>query len=287
MKELIKLIRPQQYLKNLFIFLPLFFSIKIQEVELLINTCIAFISFSLCASSIYILNDYRDIENDKKHPEKKLRPLASEKIKLKTAFSIMIVFMISGIFGMSYLSINASICLILYIVMNILYSIKLKQIALIDVVCIAIGFVLRVFVGIHVINATTSMWIIVMTFLLALFLALAKRRDDVLIYNQTGQKMRKVIDGYNLQFLDVSMTMMGGVVIVAYLMYCVSPEVIARTGSDQLYITALFVIIGIMRYMQITFVRENSGNPTKILIKDRLIHAVLILWISTFTYLIY
>lgn len=287
MKEFIKLIRPHQYLKNLFIFLPLFFSIQIQEVELLINTCIAFLAFSLCASSIYILNDYRDIEDDQKHPEKKFRPLASGAIKVPTAMMAMIIFMLTG-FGVMYsLSLNALFCLVFYVIMNIAYSIRLKHVAILDVVIIAVGFVIRVFVGIHVINVSTSMWIIVMTFLLASFLGLAKRRDDVLIFMKTGQKMRKVIDGYNLQFLDVSMTMMGGVVIVAYLMYCVSPEVIARTGSDQLYITALFVIIGIMRYMQITFVRENSGNPTKILIKDRLIHAVLILWISTFTYLIY
>jgi len=285
--ELFKLMRPHQYLKNLFIFLPLFFALKVTDVSLLSKVFIAFIAFSLTASAIYILNDYLDIEEDKLHPTKKNRPLASGTITKSQAIFAMIILLGIGFILMMTLSWKAVMIQIIYILLNLAYSTYLKHIAIIDVVIIAIGFVLRVFIGTAVTLLDTSMWIIVMTFLLALFLALAKRRDDVILFNNTGKKMRKVIDGYNIQFVDMAMTLMAGVVIVSYLMYCVSPDVIARTGSDQLYLTLIYVIIGIMRYMQITFVEEASGSPTKVLLKDRLMQIVILLWIVTFAILIY
>ena len=283
----VKLMRPHQYIKNLFIFLPLFFALKITETELLVNTFVAFIAFSLTASAIYTLNDYLDIEEDKHHPKKKNRPLASGAISKPQAIFVMTILFIAGISLMILLSYEASAILAIYVLINIAYSFYLKHIAVIDVTVIAIGFVLRLFVGTSVTMLETSMWIIVMTFLLALFLALAKRRDDVILFNNTGKKMRKVIDGYNLQFVDISMTLMAGVVIVSYLMYCVSPDVIDRIGSDKLYLTSLFVIIGIMRYMQVTFVEENSGSPTKVLLKDKLMQIMIVLWIISFAIILY
>ena len=131
------------------------------------------------------------------------------------------------------------------------------------------------------------MWIVIMTFLLALFMALAKRRDDVLIYLDTGKKMRKVIDGYNLQFLDAAMAIMASVVIVAYTIYTTSTGVIERVQNDYLYLTALFVIVGIMRYLQITFVEKDSGSPTRIVLKDRFMQLTLVGWIATFAWVLY
>ncbi len=285
--DIVKLMRPHQYIKNLFIFLPLFFALKITETELLINTFIAFIAFSLTASAIYILNDYLDIEEDKQHPKKKKRPLASGVISKSHAIWVMTILLIVGFTLMILLSYEASAILAMYVLINIAYSFYLKHIAVIDVTIIAIGFVLRIFVGTSVTMMETSMWIVVMTFLLALFLALAKRRDDVILFNNTGKKMRKVIDGYNLQFVDISMTLMAGVVIVSYLMYCVSPDVIDRIGSNKLYLTSLFVIIGIMRYMQVTFVEENSGSPTKVLLTDNLMQTMIVLWIISFAIILY
>jgi 4-hydroxybenzoate polyprenyltransferase len=174
-----------------------------------------------------------------------------------------------------------------YVIMNIAYSLHLKHIAVLDVTIIAIGFVLRLFIGSVVTDISLSMWIVVMTFLLALFMALAKRRDDVLIYLDTGNKMRRVINGYNLRLLDTAMAIMASVVIVAYTIYTTSPEVIARMNSQYLYLTSLFVILGILRYLQIAFVLKDSGSPTKIVLKDRFIQMVLIGWISTFTWIIY
>jgi hypothetical protein len=156
-----------------------------------------------------------------------------------------------------------------------------------DVTIIAIGFVLRLFIGSVVTNIPLSMWIVLMTFLLALFMALAKRRDDVLIYLDTGNKMRRVINGYNLRLLDTAMAIMASVVIIAYTIYTTSPEVTLRMNSQYLYLTSLFVILGILRYLQIALVGQNSGSPTKIVLKDRFMQMVLMGWVFTFAWIIY
>ena len=284
---IIKLMRPHQYVKNLFIFLPLFFAIKITDTELLFNTFIAFIAFSISASAIYTLNDYYDIEEDRLHPKKKKRPLASGAITKPQAIIIMGCLFLAGFTLMGLLSVKATTILAAYVLMNIAYSFYLKHIAILDVTIIALGFVLRLFVGAVVTNIHLSMWIVLMTFLLALFMALAKRRDDVLIYLDTGKKMRKVIDGYNLQFLDSAMMIMASVVIVAYTIYTTSSEVIARIHSEYLYLTALFVILGVLRYMQITFVEKDSGSPTRIVLKDRFMQLTLSGWLASFAWIIY
>ena len=185
------------------------------------------------------------------------------------------------------LSVKAATILAAYVVMNVAYSFYLKHIAILDVTIIAIGFVLRLFVGSAVTDIHLSMWIVVMTFLLALFMALAKRRDDVLIFLDTGKKMRKVIDGYNLQFLDGAMLVMASVVIVAYTIYTTSSEIIERVQSEYLYMTALFVILGILRYLQIAFVEKDSGSPTRIVLKDYFMQLTLLGWIASFAWIIY
>jgi len=279
--------RPHQYIKNAFIILPLFFAGHIAQPELLFNIFIAFIAFSLSASAIYILNDYRDIEEDRLHPKKKFRPLASGDISKPIAIQWMLTFAICGITLMALNSLQAAGILGIYIILNVAYSFQLKHIAIIDVVIIAIGFVLRLFVGSAVTGIHLSMWIVIMTFLLALFLALAKRRDDALLFLQTGKKTRKAIDGYTVQLIDSAMMIMASVVIVAYILYTTSAEVIQRLQTEHLYLTALFVIVGIMRYLQITFVEENSGSPTKIVLKDKFIQLTILAWSVSFAWVIY
>lgn len=285
--SIFKLMRPHQYIKNLFIFLPLFFAARITETPLLISAFIAFIAFSLVASAVYILNDYNDIEDDRQHPKKKSRALASGAITKSSAIGIMALLFIAGVAFMAPLSLTATGILLTYVIMNIAYSLRLKHVAILDVTIIALGFVLRLFVGSSVTDIPLSMWIVIMTFLLALFMALAKRRDDVLIYLDTGKKMRKVIDGYNLQFLDAAMAIMASVVIVAYTIYTTSSEVIARVQSEYLYLTALFVILGIMRYLQIAFVEKDSGSPTRIVLTDRFMQLTLFGWVATFVWVLY
>ena len=287
MKNFIKLIRPKHYFKNLFILLPLFFSGQINNTELLLNGLVAFIAFSLVASSIYIFNDYKDIYNDRKHPIKKFRPLASGLIKKSSALNLMIIFLISGSVLMYFLSFKSFIVLTIYILLNFAYSLKLKQIALLDVTIIASGFVLRIFTGSFAYEVPLTIWIVIMTFLIALFLALAKRRDDVLILNKSGKKTRKSIDGYNLKLIDGIMIMMSAVVIVAYLQITITEDFMLKFESENLYLTGLFVIFGIMRYLQITIVEEKSGSPTEIIYTDKILQINIILWMLMFCWFIY
>jgi len=280
MKEILTLLRPHQYVKNLFIFAPLVFAFNFSETAAL-NAVIAFILFSVLASSIYIFNDYMDIEEDKKHPTKKNRPLAKGTIS-KSMAKILFLSLSFTAFTLAFIfNLELFYVLLAYFILNILYSYRLKHIAIVDIFIISTGFVLRLFAGALVTQTPLSMWIIIITFLLAIFLALAKRRDDVLL-SLEGKETRKNIDGYNLEFVNATMVLMAGVVIVSYLQYTVSPEVIARVGSEHLFLTTFFVILAIFRYMQITFVEENSGSPTKVVLKDRFIQVSILFWLLSF-----
>ena len=280
MKNILQIMRPHQYIKNLFIFAPLFFSFHFVLNDV-IKTSIVFILFSLIASSIYVLNDYMDIEEDKQHPKKKFRPLASGKVSKNSAKILFLLLSVISLISAYFLNTNLFLVLIIYFILNVAYSLKLKHITIVDIFIIATGFVLRLFAGASVIENQLSMWIIIMTFLLALFLAVAKRRDDVVLASQ-GKETRKNIDGYNLEFVNAVMVFMSGVIVVAYILYTVSEEVIRRLNSEYLYLTSFFVILGIMRYMQITFVEQNSGSPTKIVLKDKFLKITILLWLASF-----
>lgn len=286
-KDYILLMRPHQYVKNVFIILPLFFGRRIFESGPLLNAALAFIAFSLFASSVYIFNDYHDIEEDRRHPEKKNRPLASGKVPQKEALVLMAALAVSGLAMSFLLNINAFYLFVSYLVLNVLYTLKLKHIAIIDVFVVAACFVIRLFVGSVVTGVELSMWIILVTFLLALFLAFAKRRDDLIIYLQTKERTRAVLDGYNLETLNAALVTLSSVIIVAYIMYTVSPEIIAKAGTDKLYITVFFVILGVMRYMQITFLEQACGSPTKVLLRDRFLQLSISGWLLTFGMLLY
>ena len=282
----VALLRPHQYLKNLFIFAPLFFAGKVTEVDLLWHTVIAFIAFSFTASSLYVLNDYKDVNEDREHPGKRGRPLASGAVTKMEALFLMAVFFAAGT-GMAFTQGTGLLLTILaYAALNVAYSFALKHISLLDVFTIAIGFVLRLYAGSFVTGIDLSMWIVLMVFLLALFLALAKRRDDLLLAGQR-KNVRKSIDGYNMELVNSAMTIMASVVMVSYVMYTLSDEIISKFGTDQLYVTSIFVLFGILRYMQITFVEGGSGDPAKVLLRDRLLQLAIISWIISFGLIIY
>jgi len=286
-REYLRLLRVSQYSKNLFIFMPAFFAGQITQAEKLLPTLAAFITFSLTASSMYIINDCMDIGYDREHPLKSQRPIASGKIGIKAALTLAALMLLCGLAASYLLGTAALTIVITYAVLNLLYSGGLKHSPIIDVTVIALGFNLRIFMGSAVTGIELTEWIVVMTFLLAFFLALAKRRDDVLIFEKTGKIMRKSIDGYNSRFLDTSLAIMAAIIIVAYLMYSVSPEVTARMGSHKLYMTAVFVVLGVLRYLQLTLVEEKSGSPTQVLLKDRFTQINLICWVAAFWLLIY
>jgi 4-hydroxybenzoate polyprenyltransferase len=281
---LIELLRIHQYIKNLFIFAPLFFSFSffLQDILFVIIT---FILFSAVASSVYVFNDLMDVSEDRNHPTKKYRPIASGKVSKNEArllfFSLSsISFICAGFFNTHLFYV-----LLTYFILNIAYSLKLKHITIVDIFIIAVGFVLRLFAGASVINNQLSMWIIIITFLLALFLAVAKRRDDVILAS-VGKKTRKSIDGYNLEFVNAVMVFMAGVIAVSYILYTVSEDVIKKFQTQYLYLTSVFVVLGIIRYMQLTFVEQNSGSPSKIILKDRFLQLTIIIWLVSFVVIV-
>jgi 4-hydroxybenzoate polyprenyltransferase len=286
-KTYIELFRVHQYLKNLFIFAPLFFGARLADMDALGRTFLAFVAFSLVASAVYIFNDYCDREEDQEHPEKRKRPIASGAVSLRGAVLSMAVSFSLGMAIAALVNTALVYIILAYAVLNTLYSIKIKHVALLDISVIAVGFVMRLFAGSAVTGIELSMWIVITTFLLALLLATAKRRDDVLIYINTGHVARKVIDGYSLEMLNVVMAILSSVVIVAYLMYTVSPEVIQRVGSDKLYVTAAFVVLGILRYLQVTLVMNKSGSPTRVLLTDRFLQLMVVGWLITFGAVLY
>lgn len=286
MREHIRLLRPYQYVKNAFIFLPAFFALRIFEPVLLFETTLVAIAFSFLASSVYILNDWMDVEEDRQHPRKKNRPLAAGTVKPRTAFVMMGILLAVGVSILAWVNLNVLYLALGYLGMNLLYSIRLKHIPILDLFVIAAGFVIRLLLGSWTGDVPLTNWIIMMTFLLAVFLGLAKRRDDVLLSDQ-GSKVRKAIDGYNLEFVNSAMTIMASVMIVAYILYMVSPEIQAKFDSEYLYVTSAFVVIGVLRYLQITFVEKKSGNPSRVLLKDVFLQLTLVGWIVAFLVLIY
>ena len=287
MKSYYQLLRISHWSKNLFLFLPLFFSGQfIEHADSIAYIAIGFLCFSLTASVVYIFNDIKDVEEDRLHPEKKHRPFATGSIKIVTGIMLAIILLIISMTVAYLLKSEFLLVIGIYFIMNLAYSLKLKHVPLLDITIIAVGFVLRVVAGGIIPDIFVSHWILLMTFLLALFLGLAKRRDDVKIFMESGKKMRKSIDGYNLEFINAGMVLMGGVTIVSYIMYTLSDEVVKRLGNN-LYLTSLFVILGVLRYLQITFVQEKSGNPTKVLLKDIFIQLILAGFIVSFAVLLY
>jgi decaprenyl-phosphate phosphoribosyltransferase len=285
-KEIAILLRPHQYIKNLFVLAPIFFAGLVTDMHLLVQSFYAFLLFSLTASSVYILNDIMDVTEDRLHPKKKNRPIASALISVAEAWVIFTLLVIIVLIGSWIFLPNLTYILILYIAMNVLYSLGIKHMPIIDITMISLGFVLRIFAGSVIIETQPSMWIILMTFLLSFFLGLSKRRDDVLM-NVNGLKVRKNIDGYNLDFVNSAMTVMASTVIFSYISYTISNSVQERLDTEHLYLTVLFVIVGILRYFQIAYVEENSGSPTRTMINDRFSQINIVAWLLTFSLIIY
>ena len=283
----LKLLRPKDWAKNLFLFIPLFFASQIFNLDKIIPVFYGFIAFCCIASSIYIINDYRDIEDDRKHPVKRNRPLASGAVKPTAALVICGILLIAGFSIAWFLRDKFVFVLGIYFLINLGYSLGLKAIPILDIMILAMGFVLRIKGGSVISYIALSEWIIIMVFLLAVFMAIGKRRDDVLLKMGSGVDMRKSIKGYNLEFLNVLLALVCAVIIVAYFMYTMSPEVTNRLGTYRLYYTCVFVIAGIMRYLQIVFVVADSGSPTKILYRDRFIQVTLLLWVASYISIIY
>ena len=292
MKSLIQLLRPYQWVKNAFVFLPLFFGRHMLDIDFVIPSVVAFAAFCLSASGIYCLNDVIDADKDRQHPRKCHRPVASGAVSKSAGLVLALLlefaaFALAGLTLVASQAMDLSVVLGFYLALNILYCIRLKHVAIIDIFIVATGFVLRIFAGGTATGIVLSHWIVLVTFLLALLLKLAKTRDDVVIYQETGVMLRQSVARYNLSFVNQTIGILASVLIVCYIMYTVSDEVVERVGSPYLYVTSVFVLAGVIRYLQLTMVDGRSGSPTRVLLHDHFIHLCILGWGLVFFFLLY
>lgn len=290
MRNIIKLTRPYQWVKNAFIFMPLFFGGAFTDMKALTHAVIAFFAYSFAASAIYCYNDIIDVEDDRRHSVKCKRPIASGAVSVAMGYVIMGIMMCLSALMVSLLG---NECWKLagvvgfYFVLEIAYCRVLKRYAIVDVCVLAFGFVLRILAGSAATGIIASQWLVLMTFLLTLLLAFAKRRDDVLKMETTGEAPRHNTHRYNMSFINQSITVTASVTLVCYIMYTMSPEVTSRTNFSYVYLTTIFVILGLLRYMQRTLVDQKTGDPSKLLYEDRFLQIVIAMWLLAYVLIIY
>ncbi len=285
MFDLIRLARPRHWVKNAFVAAPLFFTPDALDAANLRAAALAFLAFGFAASAVYVVNDFFDRAADRLHPEKRHRPLASGRVSGGAAMAFA-GLLLAGALAIS-LALPAAFgkLLAVYLALNVAYSARLKHVSLLDVLIVAAGFVLRVEAGAAAVAIAPTVWIVVCTGLLALFLALAKRRDD--LTGELDATHRGSLDGYNLRFVDSALAVILGALLVSYVIYTTDAAVIRRYGTDRLYLTVPFVVAGVLRYLQIALVEERSGSPTDLAVGDRFLLVCVLGWIAVFGYLIY
>lgn len=281
-----RLLRFKHYLKNFYIFMPAFFGGRILEESIALNSLIAFVLFSLTASSIYIFNDIQDVEEDRRHPEKRKRPIAAGEISIGQATLVGIALAIIALGGAFWFEPNLAYVLLIYFLLNLAYSWRLKQIAILDIAIVSLGFILRIEAGHVVTGIELSQWLVMMVFLLSMFQAMAKRLDDLVLLKEQATESRKSINGYNNEFLRIGLSIFSAVLLVCYILYISSPENVERLGNSSYY-TTLPVILGVLRYLQVIYVFKHSYDPVKILLKDRFLQLVFLFWIASFVALLY
>lgn len=289
-KAYLNLIRPKQWIKNFFVMVPLFFGGELFDVKSLIAGAITFMAYSFAASSIYCYNDIHDVDDDRRHPAKCTRPVASGAVSVFQAYILMGLMILLSMICLTFLpenNIETGGVILFYWVLNIAYCAGLKQYAIVDVCIVAFGFVLRLFAGGFASDILLSKWIVLMTFLITLFMSFAKRRDDVVRMEETGEAPRHNTIRYNLTFINQAITITASVTLVCYIMYTVSPEVIEHFHTDYLYLTSVFVLLGLLRYIQLAVVDKESGDPTKIILEDHFTQLIVFAWLISFLIIIY
>lgn len=290
MLKLFSLTRPKQWIKNLFVFMPLFFAGSLTDPAGLFAAAVTFVAFCLAASSIYCLNDIIDVEADRQHPEKCHRPIASGQVSVRQGYVLMVVLFLLSMSSLLLLPAHVGDVMVVigfYWLLNIAYCLALKLYSILDVCVVSFGFVLRILAGGEATGVVPSHWLVLMTFLVALFMAFAKRHDDVWRMNETGKAPRKNTSRYNLVFINQAITITASVTLVCYIMYTVSPEVMGRFHSPYLYLTTIFVLLGLLRYIQIAVVDRKSGDPTQVVTHDRVLQLIILAWAVAFALVIY
>ncbi len=286
--QVLKLIRIPQWIKNLFVFVPLVFSLNLFRGDYLLTSLIGFAAFCLTSSIVYIINDIADAEADRAHPKKKNRPIASGRISPKQGLFIAFILGIWAAVLCLFADLNFVLLLILFFLINVLYSMKLKHIVLLDIFSIAAGFLLRVLAGAVIINVAISSWLILTTMFISLFLAVMKRHSELeVVAEGINAETRKVLAFYSLNFADQVATVAAAGVIICYALYTVSERTITVFGTENLIYTTPFVVFGIFRYMFLVYMNKQGENTTHLLISDIQMMITVVLYAAVTLLIIY
>jgi 4-hydroxybenzoate polyprenyltransferase len=270
--------RPKDWVKNLFVLAPLFFSLSLLKYDLAAKAALAFILFCLLSSGVYLLNDIFDRQEDQKHPQKRHRPIVSGQLKVSTAAICAVVMLLLSIGLSSFVDFGLRLMALAYLLLNLLYSGFLKKVVILDVFCLAAGFVLRVVAGALVIDVEMSRWLIICTVLLSLFLGFSKRRHELVLLGTEAADHRPVLGHYNMLFLDIAIGIVTAATVISYTLYTISAETIAKFGSDRLMLTIPFVLYGVFRYLYLVYRKAEGGNPSHSLLTDLPLMASVVAW---------
>jgi 4-hydroxybenzoate polyprenyltransferase len=293
----LRLMRPEQWVKNVFVIVPLIFSKNLFNVSLFSGSLLTFLSFCLAASSIYVINDIADRDLDRVHPMKKNRPIAAGTVTIVEGWTVATILICASFFilFLGSVHITAVIPIVLYVVMNLLYSFRLKQIVLIDVFVIAAGFILRIIAGGYAIHVKISSWLIMTTLFISIFLGIAKRRSEFVHVNhdsgqdpsKSGHSTRGVLEAYDLSLIDQILSISAASVIIAYALYTVSERTVKAFGTEALIFTTVFVVYGIFRYLYLIHKMGLGESPTNALLTDKPMVINLVLFITSLLAIIY
>ncbi len=270
--DYVKLMRPYQWVKNGFVFVPLIFSKNLIDLSLFSEVLLAFLAFSLSASAIYVVNDIADRKADMLHPVKRQRPIAAGNVSVKEGWTMSVVLLAASFFLLLLENARLMVGLTIagYILINLLYSFRLKRIVLIDLFVIAVGFILRILAGGYAIDVKISSWLIMTTLFVSIFLAVAKRRSEsVLVEKSSDESTREVLSDYDLGLIDQILSVSAASVIITYALYTVSERTVRAFHTEALIFTTVFVTYGIFRYLYLVHKMGLGENPTKALLTDK------------------
>ena len=287
MTGLIVALRPKHWIKNVFVFAPLFFSGRATDIEALLSVLIVFFGFNAAASAIYLFNDIADVERDRLHPDKRQRPIASGILSVRAAITACVILALISVLISGFVSIPAAFIVTGYLGLNVAYSLWLKHVVILDVFSIAIGFLLRVLAGAVAVDVQPTPWLLIATFLIALFLALAKRREELTSLEDQSDNHRPVLTQYTTALADELISVVTPVTLLAYLLYTLDAETKLRFQSDWLYVTGIFVVFGVFRYLYLVHRKNLGGSPTDLVLKDIPLLTAVIGWGISFVLIIY
>lgn len=285
--DAVKLARPAQWLKNGIMVLALVFAGELSHPDKVILTIIAIAIYCALSSAAYIFNDLIDIDRDRLHPRKKNRPLAAGRVSTGTAVVLIVVLATAGLIGAWFVNRPFFYSALAFLTLNGLYSLRLKDLVIVDVMTVAMSFVIRAYAGAFAIDVPASTWMLINTMLLALFLGLGKRRHELVRLEETAGDHRKTLSMYSTVLLDQFIAVVTAALIVIYMLYSFSTEVSVKLGTDHLFVTIPFVIYGLFRYLYLIHREDQGGSPTRVLINDKPILLTVMLWLITASLILY